>query len=340
MNTQVNHVYVVTHTDLDGIGSAAVYLRMARRRPGREATIAFTEPYELHNLLSDLSKYMESGDLLVVTDLGLNEDTRRPIAEIIADIVGKGVRVEWYDHHVWEEDDIKSLAKLGAAIHVDRSTCATGVVAKYAPAKWRVSLDEFTLELVDAVCSADLWRWNNSLSPKLFRAAGSREASNEWRLKILEKFLEGVIWDDELERKLEDYVNEELKNMTSILATVYVANSKGVKIAVAYKENGPPANSIVGALLLSRFKADIAVIMRPNGGLSLRSRRVNVQRIASKLGGGGHPRAAGARIELPLWVRILRVLTPKVMTYYGALVISRALSDGIEYLAEVNNSVY
>lgn len=330
MVSELNHVYVVTHTDLDGVGSAAVALRILRRRPGRDSTIIFTEPYELHEVLGSIEGYLEKGDMLIVADLGLNEDTRKPVIEIVRRLTSKGVLVEWYDHHVWDPDDISTLSKLGVRINIDRTTCATGVVAKYMA----VDNDSFLAELVDAVCSADLWRWSNSLSPKLFRAVGSREASNEWRVRVLEKFLDGILWDEELERKLEAYVNEELRNVKEILRTKYIVEEEGLRIAVAYKENGPPANSIIGALLTSRYKADIAVIVRPNGGISLRSRRVNVQRIASRLGGGGHPRAAGAKIPIPLWVRILKPLTPRIITFYVARLIARCVRGNVELLEE------
>ncbi len=329
---EVNHVYVVTHTDLDGVGSAAAFLRIAGRRPGRDSTIAFTEPYELHELLGDLERHIERGDVLAITDLGLNDDTRRPIRDVMEKLTARGVRVEWYDHHVWSEDDIASLRRMGVNIYIDRTTCATGVVVRYAPILWKTAPDSLLEELSKAVCSADLWRWDHSLSPKLFRAVGSREASREWRLKVIEKFLSGILWDEEMERRLEEYVNEELRNMSSILKTVYVREAGGVRIASAYKENGPPANSILGALLLSRYKAEIAVIIRPNGGLSLRSRRVNVQRIAVKLGGGGHVRAAGAKIEIPLWIRIAGMITPRALSYYAAYRVSKALYGNLEYI--------
>ena len=330
----VNHLYVVTHTDLDGVGSAAAILRIAGRRLGRDSTVAFTEPYELHELLESLEGYLERGDALVIADLGLNSDTREPIREVLGKVVARGVRVEWYDHHVWGEDDLEGLRRLGAAVHVDRSTCATGVIVRYAPRVWGVEPDSFLEELSKAVCSADLWRWDHSLSPKLFRAVGSREASREWRLKVIEKFLSGTLWDEEMEKRLEEYVSEELRNVSSILKTVYVAEVGGLRIASAYKENGPPANSIVGALLTARYKADIAVIVRPNGGISLRSGKINVQKIAAKLGGGGHPRAAGAKIEIPLWIKIASMVTPKALPYYATRKVAKALEGNIEHLSE------
>ncbi|MFN4046406.1 MAG: DHH family phosphoesterase, partial [Acidilobaceae archaeon] len=252
---EYKHVYIVTHTDLDGVGAAAAFLRILGVKPGEGATIVYSEPYNIDETLEALEEYVERGDIVAITDLGLNEDVREKTISIVGRLVGKGVRVEWYDHHVWGEDELDSLRKTGALVFIDRSTCATGVVVKYASSIRGAKPDGFLVELESAVCSADLWRWDNSLSPKLFRAVGSREEAREWRDKVIGKLVEGILWDEELEARLQQYVSEELRNMEKIIETVYVKEEGSLKIAVVYKTEGPPSNSIVGALLESRYGA-------------------------------------------------------------------------------------
>ncbi|MEM2421514.1 MAG: DHHA1 domain-containing protein [Acidilobaceae archaeon] len=312
----MNHLYIITHTDLDGIGSAASILRILGRKRSRDATILYAEPYNIHEILESLLGYFESGDLLVVADLGLNEENKARVFELLESIVDKGVRVEWYDHHVWDPNDITKIMGLGVSIYIDRATCATGVVVRYATRSRGLEPDKFLIELEDVVCSADLWRWSNPLSPKLFRAAGSREERVEWRGKVIDKIVDGKLWDEELEAKLEEYMNQELRNIAKIIDTVYVSEFNNYRIAVALKDEGPPSNSIIGALLIERYKAHIAGIIRPNGGLSLRSRTVNVQKIALRLGGGGHMKAAGAKIKIPIIISILSRINPKILTWY------------------------
>ncbi|WP_460123227.1 DHH family phosphoesterase [Stetteria hydrogenophila] len=318
----MGHTFVVTHTDLDGVASAAVYLRIAGLEPD-EATVVFAEPYNLHEAVGGYAEYMEKGDVLAVMDLGVNRSVLDSLVSTVQDLLGRGVEVEWYDHHVWgpEAERFKSM---GVKLFVDRSTCATGVVAKYAPTVKGVEADGYIRELVAAVCAADLWRWDHHLAPKLFRILG-RRGEDEWRSRLLEKLYSGTLWDEEMQQKLEDYVNRELKGFSKILSTAKVkVGRSGCRVVVARKDEGPPSNSIVGSTLLYRFQADIAVIARPNGAISLRSRRVNVERIASMLGGGGHPRAAGARLRLPLHVRLLRILWPPLESSYVASAVLRA----------------
>ena len=321
----MNHLIIITHTDLDGVGSAAAYLRIAGRSPS-ESTIIFAEPYEIHDVLRELVDNVERGDKVALMDLGPNRENYDQVVTYVSSIVRKDVDVEWYDHHIWD-DGGERLRAVGARMFIDRSTCATGVVVRYASKVYGVEPDKFLLELERAVCAADLWIWDHPMAPKLFRVIGSDKGdqADEWRHKVVEKFFNSKLWDDEMEERLESYINKELKGYEKVLRTLYVRRLGRRSVAAVVKSRGPPANSLIGALLLSRFNADVAVIVRENGAISLRSRSVDVQRIASLLGGGGHPRASGAKLRLPFWVRILYRFYPKALSRYAASKVIGAL---------------
>ena len=324
----MNHLFIVTHTDLDGVGSAAVYLRLSGVEEGF-ATIVYAEPYNLDEVLDSLEDNIDSGDRLAIADLGPNKAVFERVVNTLSSITRKGVEVEWYDHHIWEPGEIEALAKAGVKVHVDRSTCATGVVARYYPEEHEADVDDVTKRIVRAVCAADLWRWDDPLAPKLFRVAGNRHDA-EWKTRLAFKLARGVLWDEELAERLEDYINKELAGMDAALRKVVIVGSPGCRVAATLKEEGPPSNSIIGALLLSRYNADIAVIIRPNGAISLRSRRVDVQIIAKELGGGGHPRAAGARVKIGLLTRLLSLFYPKALPRrVASLILAKASSLGI-----------
>lgn len=331
-NTVEGRLYIITHTDLDGAGSAAAALIALGLTPG-DATILYAEPYNLHEILGGIAGYLEKGDLLIISDLGPNRDSYPATINLIRDATSRGVRVEWYDHHIWPEEDKKALESAGGRLIHDTSTCATGVVGRYAPGLHGRERDPFLDELERAVCAADIWRWDHPLAPKLFRVADARyeDGREAWRNRIVEKFASKTLWDDELQAKLEEYVNMELRNYNKLISTAYTTTAGSCRIAATYKTHGPPSNSFIGASLLSRYNAKIAVIVRPNGGLSLRSRDVDVQKVALRLGGGGHPRAAGARIRLPLWVRLARILLGgRIVSRYAAGKVARAaLESGV-----------
>ncbi len=326
---EFNHLFIITHTDLDGVGAAAVALKLLGRDED-SSTIAFAEPYNIDSVISELEGAIDRGDLLLISDIGVNSSVFENVSRYVRELAGKGVIVEWYDHHVWAPAEIEALEKAGARVVVDRSTCATGVVAKYLLGPDALDSDKFLRELVDAVCSADLWLWRHPLSPKLFRVVGERKGGEDWKRKLAYKFSKGILWDEEMEEKLVEYIDMELAGFKRALGNTYLGESKGVKIAVVYKDwRGPPSSSMIGALAMSRFEADIAAIVRSDGGLSLRSRKYNVQVLARMLGGGGHPRAAGAKLDLPLLVRIMGIIYPRLVSYYSY----RKLRGAVERLA-------
>ncbi len=326
----INHLYIVTHTDLDGVGSATGALLVTGRSP-REATIVYAEPYNIHEKLRDIKEYISQGDLLIISDLGPNKESFGETVKILEELNNKGVKIEWYDHHVWPSELVEKAKATGANIIIDTSTCATGVVLRHGSKIHNMEFSKYMEELEAAICAADLWRWDHYLAPRLFRIADTRyeEGKEAWRNRLVEKFVSGTLWDEELEEKLHEYVNLELENFNQTYRNTYVTQAP-CRVAATVKPQGPPSNSFIGASLLSRYQADIAVIIRDNGGISLRSKNVDVQQIALKLGGGGHPRAAGAKIRIPLLVNIgRRLLGPRVLSWYAARLVRRvALETG------------
>lgn len=329
----MGHAIIVTHNDLDGLGSAAAYLRI-RGLSLEDSTLIFTEPYELHTTLQSLIENVAEGDTIAIMDLGVNAENLRRVIESTSSLLERGAEIEWYDHHIWGPE-AGELRRLGARVYIDTATCATGVTAKYASLiyGYNLSSDPALLELVKAVCAADLWKWDHHLAPKLFRIVGNEGKDYEgekWRRFLVERFREGILWCREFEEALASYVNKELRSYHEVLASIANASKGACKVAAVIKPRGPPANSLIGAMLLSRFNASIAVIIRENGAVSLRSRTLDVQKIASRLGGGGHPRAAGAKLRIPLWIRVLSRLYPRIMSKYIARkILATAVESGI-----------
>lgn len=335
----MGHTVVVTHTDLDGVASATVYLRAANLKPG-EATIIYAEPYNLDEKLGEIADHLERGDRLAIMDLGVNRFSLKRVAEMLKSLTSRGVEVEWYDHHVWNKNEVETIKALGVSLFVDKSTCAAGVVAKYATEIHASSLDGVVEDLVRATCAADLWLWNHPLAPKLFRVAG-RRSEEAWKNRLIEKFYKGILWDEEMEERLQAYINRELEAYDRVLGTLSRAKAGKCTIVATYKPEGPPSTSIVGTLILSRYGADVAVIVKSSGAMSLRSRRVDVSRIAMKLGGGGHAAAAGAKPRIPVYIKILSFLTPRALSWYAArLVAKTAMEVGACRAAEEHSQAY
>ena len=304
--------HIITHTDLDGVASAAIYLRLSGLKLGVDASLTFTEPYKLHKTLNNVNGV----DKIAIMDLGPNTSTIKEIADIIARLSSKGVTVEWYDHHRWQDEWITMLQKRGARVYVDTTTCAAGVVARYAPGELGVDTDEYAERLAAITCAADLWRWDEPMATRLYRVVDRYRGArgDQWRRKLVEGFASGSLWWPELDEALNEYLRLEFSGFNYAFKNTIVQDMHGCRVVAVLKKPGPPSASILGNALLSRFSADIAVIVRARGskGISFRSARVNVREIALKLGGGGHPRAAGAPLNLSLLEKLIALFYPKI----------------------------
>lgn len=322
-------IVVVTHTDLDGVAAAAIYTRLARADPDKDAIIIMTEPYKLHKSLENIAK-TNGITRVAIMDLGPNADTISTIIKLVAQLATKSVRVEWYDHHRWDNGWIESLKSAGARMYIDVSTCSAGVVAKYAPVELGADNDSFNELLAAATCAADLWKWDHPLAPKLYRVVGRYKGAygDKWRREILRKFHNGVIWWPELDNALSEYLQKEFEGFKTLLKNTVVKEVNGCRIVFVLKKSSPPNASVAGNTLLYRFNGDIAVIVRARGkGVSFRSKTLDVQSLAYKLGGGGHMYAAGAPLKLPLLYRIFSIVYPKLKLRYAVKVVSEALES-------------
>lgn len=296
---------IITHEDLDGVGSAALYIR-GRGLGVRDVTIGFTKP---HRLLDSLKKALKEGPrVIAVMDLGVNKDSINGVVNLLKDVK---VEVEWYDHHVWEKEWIEELEGIGVKLFIDRSTCATGVVAKHLGLN-----DEFSFKLTRTICAIDLWRWDDPLAPFMYRIGSWIDEEQELLLRLTAFFASGKLWDESFNKVVEEYVNSELRNYRKVNRVVEVLDFHGCRIVLITKYwEGPPHRSLLAQYLIARYNADIAVILRPWGGISLRSRTVDVRKIAVELGGGGHPRASGAPLPAS-WIRkLIARIYPKIL--YG-----------------------
>jgi len=306
---------------MDGVGSAGLYLYLTRDEPVR---IVFTEPYLLHEALNNL------GDLtgvqkLVLMDLGLNKNVFNDILNSIKHFIDSKIVVQWFDHHIWDDEWIAKLKGLGVELYIDRSTCAVGVVAKYVKPS-RQDIDEgFIKELVQGVCAGDLFKfdhWRGAWYMRLIR----RNDTDEWRLKVLETISKGILWIDEFNEKITERFENELSTYSRVDNNILLIEHNGLKIGLTMGDDDVE-NSFLAAYIIGRYDADVAVIASKDGKLSLRSRRYNVRDLAYKLGGGGHPQASGCKIDIPWKIRLKGVLEGKAVLEYITKVIVDALND-------------
>ncbi len=286
---------IVTHTDLDGVAAAAIIVGTV----GDADRLMFAQPHQLGAVFAKIP----NGAEVYVSDLGINQPILEKVAKQIRRITESGGTVKWFDHHRWEEGWVRRLRDAGAEVYVDTETCGAGVVAKYLPAS-----SEWVKELVSATCSVDLWVFDDWRGNYLAKYVGY--GGTEWKRRAVTKLIGFTGIDNEIEEVVEKVVSKELEILTAAVAKAVVVSGKGGLRAVAYfkSRDDHHLTSFIASLLMNRFDIDVAIICR-RGSLSFRSRRgVDVSKAAKLIGGGGHPRAAGAKINPPLWRLVLSFL--------------------------------
>ncbi len=311
---------LVTHTDIDGVGAAALYIYLYNEKP-RE--IRFYEPYHLDRLANYIRKVRTNK--IVITDLGMNKPVYTTILESIKQAVSRGVCIEWYDHHVWDQEWIRGFREAGVKLYIDRSTCATGVVAKHAPSRRREIDKDFVKEVVGGVCAGDLWRFDHWRGPWYLRLVRRRE-KDSWRLHVIDVLSRGVSWTDEFTENIVSKIEKELMIYNNVLKQVLIDHVDGLRIAYTTYSKIVDT-SFIAALLLSRLSSSVAVVASADGKLSFRSIDVDIRELAKALGGGGHPRAAGAKIKIPFRIRLKSLWDHGCLLEYVSSVVRKAVIE-------------
>ncbi|WP_338603412.1 DHH family phosphoesterase [Sulfolobus tengchongensis] len=291
--------YAIVHNDFDGTASAAVYARAVGSLP---KTTFFTEPNKLHSLLGSLE--LRGVYNIMIADLGINASTFNNIISELKRLIDQGAKIEWFDHHVWKEEWKDELRKIGVNVYHDTSTCGAGVIYKYKNPN-----DEFSRKLASADCSVDIWLHNDPMGEKLRRIVENNKDFS-WKNELIKIFFNGILWNETFDKILEEVVSKELEGYKKVMKSYKLINVDGQKVVVAVRWKGPPDISYASQFLMTRTGA--SVFASANGkSISFRSRDIDVRQFAVKLGGGGHPLAAGAQLKVPLIYRFLNKLGVK-----------------------------
>jgi uncharacterized protein len=261
----------LTHNDLDAVGADAVH----RRRYGEVFTV-FSSVGKFPAFLDRLAALPGRGDLLSISDLGY-QDTVVPALETARK---NGWRVEWRDHHRWNERECDAVRERVDLLRVDTTRCGCGIVA--------IDLlpeDPVAREIAGVVCDYDLWLHRDPRSAVLGQVLQRPRNRNHVR----DLLVKGRFSDDQVETEYADIRTEMTGNIDHSIAHVHLAG-KRYRIAFAPLYGYP---SETAAAIRERLGTEIEVIVSPSGRFSIRSVPPISHLVARRFGGGGHPNAAG-----------------------------------------------
>ena len=273
VKSRTAHVVHLTHNDLDAVGADAVHRMMF----GSNGVFTiWSSVGKFAQLFALVASCDGKGDLLSISDLGYARD-----AELVAARAKKnGWVVEWRDHHRWRDEEIKKVEPEVSLLHIDTSTCGTGIVAR------DIAADKpLAAEVARVVCDYDLWKHGDPRSAVLGQVL-QRKVNRD---HVRDCLVNGIFSDEWIER---EYAGIKAEMVSMIQRSLKHATFTGTKYRIVFAPlYGYPSETAHS--IRDQKKTEIEVIIGKDGKFSIRSVPPISHLIAREFGGGGHPNAAG-----------------------------------------------
>ncbi|WP_248898009.1 DHH family phosphoesterase [Haloplanus halobius] len=244
-------------------------------------------PHSLTDALERVAKYADPGVDVYVCDLCPDDDTVVPIVE---DLIDRAARVEWFDHHQWDDDVAAAVRAAGVDLVVGESDeeCTVDVALR----SLEYDFPEHLTALASVTRDHDLWIKEDPRSDDL--ADYAHWASAEEYVTVVGQY--GPALPDPVVDFLD---HRRVEKEQLIEAAVDRASMQSVgpwTVGVTYGRCSQ--NEVAEAL--REQGADAAVIVKPAGSASIRGSEgfERCHEVAGQVNGGGHPRAAGCKPDI------------------------------------------
>ncbi len=295
-------VMLFTHNDLDGVGCAIV----GKVTFGDSCKVEYCGYNEIDEKVKNflLSEDYENYDAVFITDISVNKEVADMIQESFADkvqLIDHHATAEWLNDYGWASVNVYEKALPGIVdSREDRMSSGTSLFFHYLFDCGLIEdIDHGLVDLVEQIRRYDTWEWfnlYNQVLPKqlndLLMLVG--------RYKFVERFVENpeailksseqLLVDTE-NKRVERYIKSRKDKITPI-------DAHGYHIGVVFAEQ---YHSELGNVLATENPEYdfIAMVNFGSNSISFRGIKedVHVGEFAQKMGGGGHPRAAGAKID-------------------------------------------
>ena len=310
-------VYIVTHNDTDGVCAGAIILRKFKN-----AEIFIAKAGRAHEILKH---FHSPNKTVIIVDISLNTTNLDETIRVLKSLKDRNYKIYWLDHHMWTEQAINQVSSVVDKLVVDRRYVG-GELAYLEFGKG----DEVSKKLAEIARDADLFIRSLEITKKFVFAIKA------CRYKILKHMIhvlaEGDFEDEKIKKcwlKGLDLINKSVeygKNNTQILSTNNGRKYGLIDLRGKHLSGNDAANAAI-----EHFNLDFAVVIYANDRLSFYGRKesnINLVPLANALGGGGHPTACGAKINLSLKSKLLSKL-------FGRFYTPRELKDALELVKEM-----
>jgi len=318
--------YHLSHIDLDGYSCQLVMAQTAHTMISYNANYGAEVMDRLEEILDTLKKNKQEATILI-SDLNLTPDEAKWLHYEVKKLNDNGwnIAITLLDHH----GSGKDTASQYEWYTLDTERCATKIVYEYAIENYGLKAGGWLEAFVKVVNAVDLWKQEEvedfeygkvcmrliSDARELSRVMFANE-DRAYKLALLEeaalmRFHENanIALDEALHKMKKEFFKLEEDNTLDNLSTKHIVGLLGTKrstMTVYYKgwrgflSYGLGNTSIIGnGFLTANNDFDFIVDVSTRGTMSLRGHdKVDVAMMAGEwAGGGGHPNAAGGRIQ-------------------------------------------
>ncbi len=299
----------MAHGDLDGLASAAVVSAVLRKKRGAHPRLLIAQPYALHRTLLKLAS--EPPELVVLTDVGVDEAVWPSVRKSVEELTAKGARILWVDHHAQTARVSLELAELGVSLLYTGSGCASTIAREvFAPLTDDPSFFAKLArlgEIADNVAGGD--RELTLLADRLAAALSAPSSKDEFKVRLVKMWVEEKkLVDDEVAVKAEEFEKALARKLAEIEQRVVFEGEVGVVIDARGMRLEGLAGHIASRLAREKGKV-VAIAFSPNEREVVVTCRVpphidfdaasELSSLALKLGGGGGGLARAAAIRVP-----------------------------------------
>ncbi len=288
-------VFIFSHeSDLDGLYSAAIGLI----RYPQAATVFLGYGVEnmqkMGNFLYSATHFSKERGIVIVADLGLNDDAIGTCRQIFADAAKNGWKLMWVDHHPWSQAAIDAVKEYAELVHDPSGTkCAADLMyEKLVPG------NSLAQKLASMAHTMDFFTKDQYLAPitELMKYYQTFPDFYERLAELAQKSARGILWDTDMHEEYAKYSQLRDEAKVQVLSTMQVRHVDSVK--VAYVQSSPYLNSsLFSEEVFAATGADLVMFYSIKGKVSIRrsNERVSCRQVAANLPeGGGHDYAAGA----------------------------------------------
>lgn len=291
-------VFIFSHeADLDGLYSAAIGLL----RYPQAATVflgyGVDNMQKMGNFLYSATHFSNERGIVIVADLGLNDDAIETCRQIFADASKNGWKLMWVDHHPWSQAAIDMVKEHAELVHdPSGNKCAADLMyEKLVPG------NSLAQKLASMAHTMDFFTKDQYLTPitELIKYYQNFPDFYERLAALAQKSAQGILWDADMHEDYAKYSRLRDEAKVQALSALQVRTVDGVK--VAYIPASPFLNSsLFSEEVLAATGADLAMFYSVKGKVSIRrsNERVSCRQVAANLPeGGGHDYAAGATFK-------------------------------------------